>query len=117
LRLLLIHERRGPRGAPAGLDLAFATPRAWLADGQRIDVRAAPTSFGPVSYSLERTGSVIDASLVIPPHAHARLRLRVPAGERIVRVLAGGAVLGVDRAGTVDLGDRHGAVELRMTIH
>jgi hypothetical protein len=116
LRQLLIHERRGPRGAPAGLDLAFATPRAWLADGQSISVNAAPTSFGKVSYSLERTGSAIDASLVIPAHAKARLRLRVPAGERIARVVAGGAVLPVDRAGTVDLGDRHGAVELRATI-
>ena len=33
LKLLLVHERRGPRGAPRGLDLAFATPRAWLAAG------------------------------------------------------------------------------------
>jgi hypothetical protein len=46
LHELLIHERRGPLGAPAGLDLGFSTPRAWLADGQTIDVRAAPTSFG-----------------------------------------------------------------------
>jgi hypothetical protein len=116
LRLLLIHERRGPRGAPAGLDLAFATPRAWLADGQAIHVRSAPTSFGQLTYSLERTGSVIAVSLVLPAHAHARLRLRVPAGERVTRVVAGGAVLAVDRAGTVDLGDRHGAVELRATV-
>jgi hypothetical protein len=116
LRQLLIHERRGPRGAPAGLDLAFATPRAWLADGQSIHVRGAPTSFGKVSYSLVRTGSVIEASLVIPAHAHARVRLRVPAGERIARVVAGGAVLTVDRAGTVDLGARHGTVELRAMV-
>jgi hypothetical protein len=116
LRQLLIHERRGPRGSPAGLDLAFATPRAWLADGRSIHVRGAPTSFGKVSYSLERTGSVIEAALVIPAHAHARLRLRVPAGQHIARVVAGGAVLTVDHAGTVDLGARHGAVELRATI-
>lgn len=116
LRLLLVHERRGPRGAPAGLDLAFATPRGWLADGQAITVRSAPTSFGKVSYSLERRGAVVAASLVIPPRAHVRLRLRVPAGQRVARVLAGSAVLPVDRAGTVDLGGRQGAVELRATI-
>jgi hypothetical protein len=115
-RQLLIHERRGPRGAPAGLDLAFATPRAWLADGKSIHVRGAPTSFGKVSYSVERAGSVVEGSLVIPAHAHARLRLRVPAGEHVARVVADGAVLTVDRAGTVDLGARHGAVELRATI-
>jgi hypothetical protein len=116
VRQLLIHERRGPRGAPAGLDLAFATPRAWLAAGQSINVQDAPTSFGKVSYSLERTGSAITAALVIPAHAHARLRLRVPAGEHVTRVAAGSTVLAADRAGTVDLGDRHGAVELRATI-
>jgi hypothetical protein len=116
LRQLLIHERRGPGGAPAGLDLAFATPRAWLADGQSIRVAGAPTSFGNVSYSLERTGASIVGDLVIPAHADARLRLRVPAGEHIARVVAGGAVLTVDRAGTVDLGDRHGAIELRATL-
>jgi hypothetical protein len=116
LRQLLIHERRGPLGAPAGLDLAFATPRAWLSDGQAIHVRGAPTSFGNLSYSIARSGAVIEASLVIPAHAHARLRLRVPAGEHVWRVVARGAVLSVDRAGTVDLGDRHGAVELRATI-
>ena len=33
LRDLLVHERRTPNGAPAGLDLAFATPRA-LARGR-----------------------------------------------------------------------------------
>ncbi len=49
LRELLVHERTGPLGAPAGLDLAFSTPRAWLADGQEIDVHDAPTSFGDVT--------------------------------------------------------------------
>lgn len=116
LRELLIHERRGPLGAPAGLDLAFSTPRGWLADGQEIDVRNAPTSFGKVSYSLARHGATIDASLVLPAHADSRLRLRLPAGEHLVRVLVGSTAVAADRAGTVELGDRHGAVELRATI-
>ena len=46
LHELLVHERRGPLGAPAGLDLAFSTPRAWLADGRQIEVKNAPTSLG-----------------------------------------------------------------------
>ena len=89
LHELLIHERRGSLGAPAGLDLAFSTPRAWLADGQEIDVRAAPTSFGKVTYSLVRHGSTIEGRLVLPAGAHCRLRLRLPAGEHLVRVLVG----------------------------
>ncbi len=116
LRELLVHERRGPLGAPAGLDLAFATPRAWLADGQTISVRAAPTSFGKVSYSLARTGATVDAQLVLPPAAHCRLRLRLPAGERLVRVLVGSTVVAADRAGTIDLGTRHGSFAIRATV-
>ena len=56
LKLLLVHERRGPRGAPRGLDLAFATPRGWLADGATIEVRRVHTSFGALSYSISRSG-------------------------------------------------------------
>ena len=116
LRELLIHERRGRLGAPAGLDLAFSTPRAWLADGKEIDVRAAPTSFGKVTYSLVRTGTTIEGRLVLPAGAHARLRLRLPAGQRLLRVVVGSTVVAADRAGTIDLGGRHGSVAVRATV-
>ena len=116
LRELLVHERRGPLGAPAGLDLAYSTPRAWLADGQTISVHAAPTSFGNVTYSLARTGATIDAQLVLPPGAQSRLRLRVPAGQHLVRVLVGSTPIAADRAGTIDLGARHGTLDLRATV-
>jgi hypothetical protein len=116
LRELLVHERRGRLGAPAGLDLAFSTARAWLADGQEIDVRSAPTSFGKVTYSLVRRGSAVEASLVLPPRCHCRLRLRLPAGERLAHVVVGSTVVAADRAGTIDLGDRHGAIRVRATL-
>jgi hypothetical protein len=116
LRELLVHERRGPLGGPAGLDLAFSTPRAWLADGQAIQVRAAPTSFGPVTYSLVRHGTTIVGRLVLPANAHCRLRLRVPAGERLERVLVGSTPVAANRAGTIDLGTRHGSVLVRATV-
>ena len=116
LRQLLIHERRGRLGAPAGLDLAFSTPRAWLTDGKEIDVRAAPTSFGKVTYSLVRTGTTIEGQLVLPAGAHCRLRLRLPAGQRLLRVVVGSTVVAADRAGTIDLGSRHGSVAVRATV-
>jgi hypothetical protein len=116
LRELLVHERRGPLGAPTGLDLAFSTPRAWLADGKEIVVRAAPTSLGRVSFTLARHGATIEGSLVLPTHAQARLRLRVPAGERVVRVVVGSTAVTPDRAGTIDLGTRHGSVRVRATV-
>jgi hypothetical protein len=110
LRELLVHERSG------GLDLAFSTPRAWLADGRTIEVSHAPTSFGAVSYTLVRSGSQVIGSLVLPRGAHARLRLRLPAGERLAHVLVGSTVVPPDRAGTIALGNRHGAVELRAAL-
>jgi hypothetical protein len=116
LRELLIHERRGPKGAPAGLDLAFSTPRAWLAPGKEIRVRDAPTSFGKVTYSLLRSGSRIDGELVLPAHSQARLRLRLPAGERLVRVLVGRTPVPAGPGGTIDLGGRRGTIEVHAIV-
>jgi hypothetical protein len=113
LRLLLLHERRGPKGAPVGLDLAFATPRAWLANGKTISVTDAPTSFGKVSYSITRIGNVVSAELTLPPHANARLRLRLPAGEHVASVSLGK----LDRStATIDLRGRRGEIDLRATV-
>jgi hypothetical protein len=116
LRELLVHERRGPLGAPIGLDLAFSTPRAWLADGKEIDVRNAPTSFGKVSYSIGRHGSSVVAHLVLPHTEDVRLRLRLPAGERLERVLVGSSVVVPGGGGTIDLGERRGSWLLRATV-
>jgi hypothetical protein len=110
LRELLIHERSG------GLDLAFATPRAWLSGGRAIRVRRAPTRFGNVSYSIVRHGRLIEARLVLPPRAHARLRLRVPAGERLEHVVVGGTRVPADRSGTINLGNRSGSVVVRAGV-
>jgi hypothetical protein len=104
VRELLVHERKD------GLDLAFSTPKAWLADGKTISVRDAPTSFGKVSYSLTREGSTITAHLVLPPGCRCRLRLRTPGG--IDRVSVG--VLHAD--GTIDLGKRRGAFQLEAGL-
>ncbi len=116
LRELLVHERRGTTGAPTGLDLAFSTPPAWLADGKQIVVQDAPTSFGKVSFTLERSGAAVDGSLVVPAGSHARLRLRVPAGEHVTRVVVGATALTPDSSGTVDLGTLHGSLSLHATV-
>lgn len=116
LRELLVHEQRGPLGAPVGLDLAFSTPRAWLADDKEIAVRSAPTSFGRVSYTLARHGDTIEGTLVIPYGAETKLRLRLPAGEHLAHVVVGATTIAANRAGTIDLGDRHGTVTVRATV-
>jgi hypothetical protein len=116
LREVLVHERRGPLGAPTGLELAFSTPRAWLEDGKTIEVKDAPTSFGKVSYSIVRRGSSVAAHLVLPRTQDVRLRLRLPAGEQLSRVLVGSSTVVPGPGGTIDLGSRHGALLVRATI-
>ena len=117
LRELLLHERRDANGAPVGLDLAFATPGSWLGAGKEISVTGAPTSFGAVTYSLRREGAAVDARVVAPPHVHLRLRIRLPAGERLVSVVEGSRSLRFDRwTGTIDLGTTAGTVSLRATV-
>ena len=92
LRLILVHETRH------GLELAFGTPPAWLREGERIAVTAAPTSFGPVSYTLDAESDGVHVQLSLPTSDDLRtvkLRVRRPG-----------------RTTTLDLSGRHGEVAL-----
>lgn len=83
LRLMLVHETRRPDLAPRGLELGFSTPRGWLEPGKRIAVRRAPTSFGVLSFTIERRADVVRAVIDPPSRTRPttlRLRLRLPAG-------------------------------------
>jgi hypothetical protein len=118
LKLLLVHERRGPRGAPRGLDLAFATPRAWLANGATIDVKRVRTSFGPLTFALQRTGKTIHIDVSNPKAPEpARLRLRLPSGLQLLQVRRGTTRLHVDRrTATVTLPAHAGLLHLVATL-
>lgn len=97
LRQILVHE------TSTGLELAYATPRAWLAPGKRIAVRAAPTSFGPLSYALEARHGSVHVEVDVPARAKPRtlrVRLRLPGG----------------RTRTLDLSGRRGHVELEVRV-
>jgi hypothetical protein len=83
LRSMLVHETTD------GLELAFATPRAWLRPGKRIAVTNAPTSFGPVSFSIEAGASSAGVTVDVPDRApirSVRIRLRLPHGTRTIDV-------------------------------
>ncbi len=113
LRVMLVQETRRPDGRPQGLELAFATPRAWLSDGKTIRVRNAPTSFGRVSFSITRRGRAVHVAVVAPTAPALRLRLRLPAGERIAAIHLAGRPVRYDAAtGTIDLTGRTGHLEL-----
>ena len=120
LRLLLVHETVDASGAPAGLELAHSTPRAWLEPGKRIVVRAAPTSFGPLSYSIHSTQSAIRAAIDVPARAPRtlRLRLRTPRGSRITGVEVDGRPYARfdARTGTIELPTQPGRIRLAAHI-
>ena len=116
VRELLVHETRDSSGLPYGLRLAFSTPRAWLAPGRRVAVENAPSSFGPVSYSIAAGSSAATISLAMPERRprFLGLRLRLPRGTRLGRIEVDGAPFRrVDRAtGTLDLTGRRGTIEI-----
>jgi hypothetical protein len=117
LRLLLIEETRSPDGAPSGLELAFATPRAWLADGKTIRVDRSPTSFGPVSYVIRRRGDAVHVDLDAPAAPSLLLRLRLPTGTRLAAVRSAGREVPFDaRSGTIDLSGRRGRIEIDAAV-
>lgn len=106
--------------------LARATPRAWLAEGEVIQISDAPCSLGRLSFVLrseiDSTGC-ITANLSLAPHKTARassnvdaaslrvsssgsggavLRLRTPGKRAIVSVHAGGVPLQPTRWNVTD---------------
>jgi hypothetical protein len=117
LRLMLIHETTDESGAPTGLELAYATPRAWLSDGKAIRVRDAPTSFGRISFSIARRGRAVRVTVDPPAAPELRLRLRLPAGERIASVRLAGRPGRYDaKTGTIDLTGQTGHLVLDATL-
>ena len=88
-RNLLVMEDGG------NLWLARATPRAWLAQGQRISVKHAPTHFGAVDYEIVSgvDQGRITANLNWPSRntvTEVRLRLRHPWSAPIKSVTVNG---------------------------
>ncbi len=68
-----------------GLHLARGTARQWLASGEELGVRQAPTHFGPVSYALryDAAGHRVVGSVTFPSRstpAWVELHLRLPQG-------------------------------------
>lgn len=74
--------------------LARATPRAWLEQGEKIAVTAAPTRFGKVSYEIQSAISQgqINATIDLPEgyDATTKLRLRAPDEKRMTAVTVNG---------------------------
>ena len=72
-----------------------ATPRKWLEDGKQIEIRRAPTYFGPLSMTVESRAAsgTIRANLDMPQRCRPKellVRLRHPAGKRLAAVKVNG---------------------------
>jgi hypothetical protein len=121
LHQMLVHQVRdvtSTGNAATGLQLAFATPKGWLANGKTISVKDAPTAFGAVSYEIRSNlvGHVVTASVNVPATTPQtlQLRLRVPDGNTLTTVLVNGQHWSkVDAAtGTIDLSGLTGNVQV-----
>lgn len=66
--------------------LAAGAPRRWFAAGEKIEMRAAPSYFGPVSYRTEASASGVEAEVELPQRNRPRtvwLAIRAPEGKRM----------------------------------
>lgn len=91
-RNILIHERDDDT-----LLVAQATPRAWLENGKRIEVRRAPTYYGPVNLHIESAAATGHITAQIEFASDRRpstllLRLRHPEEKPVRSVTVNGAV-------------------------
>jgi hypothetical protein len=116
LRLLVVNEL--PEGQ--GLQLAYATPRPWLAPGKRIAVDRLPTRFGPLSYTLGSHARSVSSTISVPRiGGHSlSLRLRLPGRARIASVRVNGRPLHAfnARTGTIDLTGRGGSLAIEVAL-
>jgi hypothetical protein len=82
LRMMLLHEEGDE------LVIGQAIPRAWLAGGQHVSVKNAPTRFGPVSFTIKTNPIANQISVRLDPPqrrtpGHIRLVVRHPSSKPI----------------------------------
>ncbi|MEW6747524.1 MAG: hypothetical protein AB1486_32735 [Planctomycetota bacterium] len=90
LRMMLVHEE-----GSGELVIGHALPGSWLAPGKCIEVRGAPTWFGPVSFTIEVDSSGNRITLEIDGPARTdpdeiRIALRHPGGRPLQRAAVEG---------------------------
>jgi hypothetical protein len=111
LRMMLLREEADT------LLLASGIPAQWLSAGERVEVKDAPTLFGPVSYTI-RSGKDSAAVTVEGPGWTApealRIRLRRPDPRPIKRVLVDGRDISTFTADAVELRPAGGRVHVSV---
>lgn len=100
------------------LNLLSAIPRAWLADGKRIEIERAASYFGPFSLEVEsqvNRGRIVARFALDPRWRPRRLRVRLPHPEGRTAIAAIGGTYAA-KAETVEIINppAKGRVELRF---
>ncbi len=75
------------------LYLAPGIPRRWLRPGEKVELRDAPSYFGPVTYEIEGRDNGVEARLTLPTRNSYRtawLVVRAPDGKKIGSVSING---------------------------
>jgi hypothetical protein len=125
LRYLLVQDYDlDDDGRAETLRLAFATPRAWLRDGGRIEVKDAPTEFGEISFSIRSALDQrrVEAEVTLPPRQSPEkvlLRLRLPDGRRAQSAAVNGkpsALQKDDNGDMIDLSGLRGTVRVDARV-
>jgi hypothetical protein len=120
LRELLVHWYAREDGRPYGLEIAHATPRAWLAHGKRVTVRRLPTPFGRLGYAIVSRirDDYLDVELSVPRRrriGELTLRVRVPPSKRLISAPLEQATLTPVRE-TFELTGRTGRLRMRVFV-
>jgi hypothetical protein len=122
LRYLLVQDYdMDDDGRAETLRLAFATPRAWLADGKQIAVKKAPTEFGEVSFTVKSAlkDGHVDAEIDLPTRSAPSkifLRLRLPDQWKIVSAKSGDTELKIINGETIELSGMKGHVAVTARV-
>jgi hypothetical protein len=106
--------------AAGHLWIGQAMPRPWLEAGQTVEIRDAPTIFGPVSCRIEsgadgcRVSINLKARSRFSPKPIILLRLRDPGSRPIAAVSVNGKRLTSFDKDTIRLGPPHKSCEIRV---
>jgi hypothetical protein len=114
LRMMLLREEGEE------LRILPAAPMDWLGQGKRIEVKGAPTKFGPVSYAVE--SKIGENKIMVEVEASWRtapkkivLRLRRPGEIPIAAVRVDGKPVTTFRGDTIELADIKGIAEIEIS--
>jgi hypothetical protein len=121
LRYLLVQDwDLDEDGQPDSIRLLFGAPRSWLADGKKIEIENAPTSFGRISIQVESklSAGFVHIRVTPPPRVAKKMVLRppLPTGWRVDAVQLDGKNVPLTDGNTVDLTGKTTPISVKFRV-